>query len=46
MNALLVLIGYNHKYNKFQLILIALLSNEDSDIIIELYIFLKNTIYI
>mgnify|MGYP006873068409 CR=1 FL=1 len=40
---LLVLIGYNHRLNKFQLVLIALLSNEDTDIFTELYNFLKNT---
>ena len=43
INALLVLIGYNHRLDKFQLVLIALLSNEDTDIFTELYNFLKNT---
>ena len=43
INALLILIGYNHRLDKFQLVLIALLSNEDTDIFRELYNFLKNT---
>ena len=41
--SLLVLMGYNFKSDKFQLILIALLSNEDTDIYINLYNFLYNT---
>ena len=43
VNALMVLLGYNFKIDKFQLVLIALLSSEESDIFIELYNFLKNT---
>ena len=41
--ALLVLLGYNHVKDKFQLILIAILSNESADIYTEFYNFLKNT---
>ena len=41
--SLLVLMGYNFKSDKFQLILIALLSNEDTDIYVNLYNFLYNT---
>lgn len=43
ITALLVLIGYNAKYDKFELILIVLLSHEDSDIFTELNNFLKNS---
>ena len=43
--ALLVLIGYNYKLDKFQLILVALLSNENTDIFIHFYNFLKNAYY-
>ena len=32
-NALLVLMGHNYKYDKFELILIALLSHEEVDIL-------------
>ena len=40
---MMVLLGYNNSLDKFQLILIALISNEDSNIFTELYNFLKNT---
>ena len=39
----MVLIGFNFKLDKFQLILIALLSHEDNDIFTKFYNFLKNT---
>ena len=42
MNTLLVLLGYNFKKGKYQLLLIALISSEEYDIFIELYNFLKN----
>ena len=42
-SSLLVLLGYNFKIDKFQLILIGILSHEDSDIYTEFYNFLKNT---
>ena len=42
-SSLLVLLGYNHKIDKFLLVLIAILSNEDSDIFTEFYNFLINT---
>jgi hypothetical protein len=41
--SLLVLLGYNYKIDKFQLILIGILSHEDSDIYTEFYNFLKNS---
>ena len=41
-NALLVLMGYNYKYDKFELVLIALLSHEDCDIFTGFNNFLKN----
>lgn len=37
--SLLVLLGYNYKIDKFQLVLIGILSHEDSDINIEFYNF-------
>ena len=40
--SLLVLIGYNFKKDLFELILVAILSNEDSDIFRSFYFFLKN----
>ena len=43
INSFLVLFGYNHRLDKFQLVLIALLINEDTVIFTELYNFLKNT---
>lgn len=42
-SSLLVLLGYNHKIDKFLLVLIRILSHEDSDIYTEFYNFLKNT---
>ena len=42
-SSLLVLLGYNYKFDKFKLVLIGILSHEDSDIYTEFYNFLKNT---
>lgn len=41
--SLLVILGYNYKRDKYQLILIALLTNEDTEIYSNLYNFLLNT---
>ena len=41
--SLLVILGYNFKRDKYQLILIALLTNEDTEIYSNLYNFLLNT---
>ena len=41
--ALLVIIGYNYSKDIFELILVALLSHEDTSILIEFYNFIINT---